>query len=102
GNPVNITFKALGYALDMPFTGYSNFMNKAVITPAAPQTSFTQTITNNVTFDWVIANEHLIGTEKSYYFNFQFYNNKCPVGMENLMLEVIVKNPSIITSGDSV
>ncbi len=105
-----ITFSAQGMALDSSWGAQNSFINKASITPIAPQIGFSDSIQNSVQFIWVIAPEHFRRNNSIYHFHFKAADDQCPyVGVSNIVLEVhlresvrIDQDTIFICAGDSV
>ncbi len=86
--PQNIIFSATGFALD---TVLNNFKSRPVITPKAPQSGFSQALNNNVIFLWAIDSEHVARPYTSYWFQFNFRDDACPLGLNStLNMEIAV------------
>ncbi len=86
-----ITFNALGDALETYWGSNNNYSSKATISPIYPQIGFTNQLSNKVIFYWPIENEHF-SDNPTHDFTFIYSDDQCPyVGVKYLRLFVQVK-----------
>ena len=96
--PQNIIFSAFGSTLDSLTTTFNKIPR---LTPKAPQSGFSQALNNNIIFSWSIDTEHVNGPFTSYWFQFEYRDDFCPVGLSSyLNVEIVVMDTASVIDLD--
>ncbi len=92
GRLQTITFSGSGLALAAPF-GQANFISNAQVSPVAPQSGFSDSLSNQILFEWTVGSEHIVAGGQ-HFFIFSFEDDDC--GVQNISLKVNVAKTAIV------
>ncbi len=107
----NLTFKAKGQALDVHWNSTSFYTSTAHLQPVSPQLGFTSPGSNNISFEWIVANEHVDLHPVEYVFFFEVKDDaSCALSSKKIVIVKIQVEPVLgvapdtlaICQGDSV